>query len=155
MIVVADTSPLNYLILIQQIDILGVMYGEVLTPPAVQDELLDPLAPASVRSWMSNPPPWLEIRTPGRITLPLHPRLDDGEREAIILAHSGAAGSLLLIDELLGRKEAVRIGLTVIGTLGILQEAHDRGLLDLRTAIDLLAATNFKISDALLKKFQG
>jgi len=43
MIVVADTSPLNYLILIGHIDVLETIYGEVVIPPAVQDEMLDPL----------------------------------------------------------------------------------------------------------------
>jgi predicted nucleic acid-binding protein len=40
MIVVADTSPLNYLILIEQVQVLEVLYGQVIIPPAVQDELL-------------------------------------------------------------------------------------------------------------------
>jgi hypothetical protein len=40
MIVVADTSPLNYLILIEQVKILEALYGQVIVPPAVQDELL-------------------------------------------------------------------------------------------------------------------
>jgi predicted nucleic acid-binding protein len=153
MIVVADTSPLNYLILIEQIDLLPALYCEVLIPPAVQDEMLDPDAPPPVRAWISDPPPWLEIRTPSRLPLALSLQLDDGERQAITLVHAGGVGSLLLIDELLGRQEATRLGLTVIGTLGIIKEAHDRGLVDLHTAIERLKATNFKASDALLRRF--
>jgi len=64
MIVVADTGPLNYLILLGHIEVLHILYGEVVIPPAVQDELLDPSAPEPVRSWISSPPHWLEIRTP-------------------------------------------------------------------------------------------
>ena len=153
MIVVADTSPLNYLILIGHIEILRQIYGEVVIPPAVQDELLAPEAPTPVKLWMSHPPPWLEIRTPNRINTLLHPSLDDGEREAIALAQMGGVGSLLLIDELLGRREATRLGLEVIGTLGILYRAHERGLLNLHEAIERLRATSFKVSDALLRRF--
>jgi predicted nucleic acid-binding protein len=50
MIVVADTSPINYLILIEEIDILTKMYGTVAMPPAVRDELLRLSAPAMVRT---------------------------------------------------------------------------------------------------------
>jgi predicted nucleic acid-binding protein len=48
MIVVADTSPINYLILIDQIAILEALYGRILIPHAVLDEMLNPKAPSSV-----------------------------------------------------------------------------------------------------------
>jgi predicted nucleic acid-binding protein len=153
MIVVADTGPLNYLILIGHIDILEVLYGEVVIPPAVQDEMLDRSAPAVVRSWINNPPRWLEVRTPGHIDTRLDQALDDGELEAITLAQNSGHDTLLLIDELPGRQEAVRMGLQIIGTLGVLLEAHKRSLLDLRVAIDRLRLTTFKASDSLLQKF--
>ena len=90
MIVVADTGPLNYLILIGHIDILEALYGEVVIPPAVRDEMLDRSAPGAVRSWINNPPRWLEVRTPGRIDTRLDQTLDDGELEAITLAQNSA-----------------------------------------------------------------
>jgi len=153
MIVVADTTPLNYLILIGHINVLGPIYSHVIIPPAVQDELLSSFAPAAVRSWISNPPRWLEIRTPGRMAASLHPKLDEGEREAISIAHEGGEDSLLLIDDLLGRQEATRLGLNIIGTLGVLEQAHERGLLDIREAIEQLKTTNFNGTDALYKRF--
>jgi predicted nucleic acid-binding protein len=153
MIVVADTAPLNYLILIEHISVLEPLYGEVIIPPAVQDEMLAALAPAAVRLWMSNPPQWLEVRTPSRIPNLLHPKLDDGEREAICLVQAGGAGSTLLIDDLLGRQEATRLGLNIIGTLGVLLQAHQRGLLDIHSAIERLRTTNFNGTEALYKKF--
>jgi predicted nucleic acid-binding protein len=153
MIVVADTSPLNYLILIEQINVLESIYGEVVIPPAVQDEMLSPSAPAPVKAWIENPPRWLEVRTPGRIKPPLDPNLGAGEREAIALAYSSAPAAVLLVDERLGRQEAERLGLKVAGTLAILRQAHERGLLDFQAAVQHLLATNFKASDALLKQF--
>ena len=88
MIVVADTSPLNYLILIGHINILQALYSEVVIPSAVQQEMFSPQAPPLVRAWMNEPPAWLEVRTPGRINIALDPQLDEGEREAITLAYS-------------------------------------------------------------------
>lgn len=40
MIVVADTSPINYLVLIEQIGILPKMYGRVVIPHTVREELV-------------------------------------------------------------------------------------------------------------------
>ncbi|QMV19263.1 DUF3368 domain-containing protein [Granulicella sp. 5B5] len=153
MIFVADTGPLNYLILIGHIDILRPLYGEVVIPPAVQQEMLASLAPPLVRSWMSDPPPWLEVRTPGRLDIALNPMLDEGEWEAIALAYMAGQGSVVLIDDRVGRLEASRLGFRVTGTLGILEQAHKRGLLNIRDAIQLLRTTNFKASEALLQSF--
>jgi predicted nucleic acid-binding protein len=61
MIVVADTSPLNYLVLLGHIDILANIYAEVLVPQTVLDELKDSDAPADVRAWAAAPPRWRRI----------------------------------------------------------------------------------------------
>lgn len=149
MIVVADTSPLNYLVLIEHIDVLPKLYGSVVIPAAVKEELLVPLAPPPVRHWIERAPNWLEVRDPSTITLSFDSKLDAGEREAITLAHIHR-GSLLLIDEALGRQEARHFGLEIIGTLGILRYAHLRGLLDLNEAVKRLQTTTFQASPALI-----
>ena len=64
MIVVADTSPINYLIQLGHIDFLQQLYKRIVIPHAVLDELLNPKAPAPVRAWALNPPGWLEFATP-------------------------------------------------------------------------------------------
>ena len=105
MIVVADTSPINYLVLLGHIEILPKIYGEVLIPQAVYDELQDKDAPAEVRAWLSVPPAWLRI---SNITYQSDPRLDlldRGEQDAILLAESVKADRLI-IDDLDGRREA-------------------------------------------------
>ena len=150
MVVIADTSPLNYLVLIGQIDLLPSLYHSLLIPPAVRNELTSSLAPQAVRQWAERIPIWLEVRDPGPITLDLHPRLNAGEREAIALAHN-YPDTLLLMDEALGRHEAQSLGLNVTGTLGILRLAHVRGLVELSDALIALQTTNFQASDALLK----
>ncbi|HEY0794737.1 MAG TPA: hypothetical protein VGD64_03040 [Acidisarcina sp.] len=86
MIVVADTTPLNYLILIDQIDLLPALYQRVLIPPEVYSELQRPGTPAGVRTWSSNLPSWCELRTLKDAPGALLSELDAGERDAIQLA---------------------------------------------------------------------
>ena len=86
MIVVADTSPLNYLVLIGHIEVLPYFYQRVLIPPFVWEELQDANTPDMVRVWAARPPAWLEqhsLRNPPDASLNF---LDRGEREAITLA---------------------------------------------------------------------
>ena len=99
MIVVSDTSPINYLILTDYIGLLEKLYGEIIIPGSVFAELQKEKAPAAVRSWSTALPVWAVIRHAG--SLPDLP-LDLGEREAIALAEELDA-DLLLIDELKGR----------------------------------------------------
>jgi hypothetical protein len=84
MIVVADTSPINYLVLIRQIDLLTQLYKQILIPTAVLAELEHPGAPKAVRDWAVSRPPWLEVLKP-KTTLMLA-ELDSGESEALALA---------------------------------------------------------------------
>jgi predicted nucleic acid-binding protein len=149
MIVVADTSPLNYLILIEQIQVLEALYGQVIIPPAVQDELLSLDAPMPVRKWMESPPVWLEVRSPVPTYLD-SVILGAGESEAIALAEQLGAHRIVM-DESLGRNEALNRGLAVIGTLGVLREAHRAGLLDFASTVDRLKSTTFRISPQVIQ----
>jgi predicted nucleic acid-binding protein len=151
MIVVADTSPINYLILIEQIHVLPQMYGSVVIPQAVRDELKSLAAPDQVRSWIGQPPMWLEIRIPQNISDTLPAGLDPGERDAILLAVELHADQLI-VDDRQGRQEAQKLGIPVVGTLGVLKEAAIRGLLDLRKAVARLQSTSFHVSPEILER---
>ena len=148
MIVVADTGPLHYLVLIGAVDILQPLYSRVLVPRAVAGELEDMNTPAPVRAWMAQPPAWCEIR-PDPPSDPTLRFLDPGERAAITLALSVDAARLL-IDEQAGRAEAQRRHLRVTGTLGVLAEAHRTGLLDFEAALSRLRNTSFYLSAELV-----
>ena len=86
MIVVSDTSPLNYLVLIQQEHVLPSLFSRVVAPPAVVRELGHPAAPSAARLWAASPPSWLEILVPSFVDESLS--LGLGETEAISLAPS-------------------------------------------------------------------
>jgi predicted nucleic acid-binding protein len=140
--IVADTTPLNYLVLIQATEILPSLYGKVLIPPAVQSELAHANTPDIVHAWILKPPSCLEIV---RLKQPVDAalsHLDAGAREAISLA-SELQASLLLMGERDGVSLARHRGLNVIGTLAALELAAVRGLVDLQTMFDRLRDTTF------------
>ena len=86
MIVVADATPLNYLVLIGHADILPGLFDRVVIPSAVMTELQHPRTPEIVRAWMSAPPAWLAVRSVQRPMPTDLEHLGAGEREAILLA---------------------------------------------------------------------
>ena len=141
--IVSDTTPLNYLVLIQAIDILPRLDERVLIPPAVRAELSASEAPGSVREWISAHPSWLEVLPVSKTADADVARLDAGEREAILLA-SELGASLLLMDERDGSAVARSRGLTVIGTLSVLDAAASCGWLDLREMFERLNQTSFR-----------
>ena len=149
MIVVSDTSPLNYLVLIGQESVLQVLYGRVLIPSVVRDELLAIDTPTVVREWITAPPPWIEIRDVAADRLKLIPGLDAGELAAMDLAVSVHA-DLVLIDDLKGRQEAIRRGLKVTGLIGVLMAAAVERRLDIRAVFaKLRSSTSFRFSQEL------
>jgi predicted nucleic acid-binding protein len=151
MIVVADSSPINYLILIEEIDILTKMYGRVVIPRAVREELLRPSAPEVVRNWIGQLPAWLEVHTPVNAPDASLAALDPGERDAIMLAAELRADQLI-VDDRQGRREAEKRGIPVMGTLGVLRQGATLGLLDLRIAVKHLEATSFYIAPEVLAR---
>ncbi len=151
MIVVADTSPINYLVLIGEIEILAKMYGRIVIPNAVREEVLRPSAPHVVRDWTSQPPAWIEVRTPLSAPDASLAALDPGERDAILLAGELRADQLI-VDDRQGRREAEKRGILVIGTLGVMREAASLGLLELRTALSRLETTSFHVAPEILER---
>lgn len=156
-LVVADTSPLRYLVQIGQIDLLPRIFEKTFLPLAVADELRHPSAPPAVRGWMQQPPAWLEVIPVVEVDDPALDALDRGERSAIALGLSLEA-DLILIDDRKGAVVARDKGFEVTGTLGVLDLAARRGLVDLVDVFDRLKGTNFRyrqsLFDALLKKHE-
>jgi predicted nucleic acid-binding protein len=150
-IAVADTSPLCYLVLIGEIEVLPALFSEVIVPTAVAAELSDTGAPEAVQRWWSRPPDWLRaapVENEG--TVPGIERLHRGEQGAISLAMR-TPGAVLLVDDKAARHVATAFGLPVMGLLGVLGAASERGLVDLSTAIERLQRTNFRVAPALLR----
>ena len=118
-------------------------------------ELRHPGAPVAVRAWAASPPTWLEVRAPESIDPNV--KLGPGETEAISLALELKADAVL-IDERKGLMVARELGLFATGTLGVLEIAAEKGLIDLAWAIAILRQTTFRASgevlDAMLQRDQ-
>jgi predicted nucleic acid-binding protein len=152
-VVLSDTSPLHYLILIGEAELLSSLYGHVLIPDSVADELNQPRTPVAVRDWISSPPGWLEIVGPSKPDPGVLTHLGRGERDTILQAIDLGA-DLVLIDDREGVEEAMRAGLDVTGTLGVLSRASEKGLIDLPAVLTRLRATNFRASPALFDRLE-
>jgi hypothetical protein len=99
-IVVTETNAINYLVPINEIELLVALYGEVALPPAV-------------RRWMAAPPKWIQLAQAGPDAIDLvEPALDAGEREAIALALDVRAEVVLLNDRQAGRLSGTTRGCT-------------------------------------------
>lgn len=137
--------------LIGHIGVLPILFEKVIMPVAVLDELTDPDAPPSVRAWIANPPHWIEVReAPAFVDDDLLAPLDDGERAAITLAAALHDKLLLLMDDREGVLVARQKGLAVTGTIGVLDMAAQRGLLDLEEAFAQLRSTTFRCPEEIM-----
>ena len=150
-VVVADTGPLNYLVLIGEIELLPRLFGRIFVPTAVRDELARAEAPTPIKAWLAALSAWLSVEpNPDLHALNAAAMaLDEGERNAIALAKMLGA-DLLLIDEREGVAVARREGFAVTGTLGLLDLAARRGMVDLAPAFVRLRATSFRHRPGLL-----
>lgn len=153
MIVVSDTSPLSNLALINGLSLLQNLYGTVIIPQAVAQELENARAKAPHIAEVLTLD-WIEVRQVSNLSLVKELRedrlLNRGESEAIVLALELNAEDLL-IDERLGRREAVRLGVPITGVLGVLLIAKRRGLVPVvRPLLDKLITTaRFRVSQQL------
>ena len=149
MIVVSDTSPVLNLSAIGRLELLRNLYGTVVIPPMVAQELkhnqFDPEATK-----------WMVIQAPKdcEAVQVLHDMLDPGESEAIVLAQELRA-DLLLIDERRGWKIATERLLPSTGLLGVLAEAKKKGLIEMCRPIldEMTKSAGFWIGKELRAKY--
>lgn len=151
MIVVSDTSPICYLLLIGRIDLLQVLYNSIIIPQTVADELSASESPIAVKDWIAQPPSWLQIRAVEPLQAIDLEKLDPGEREAILLAQQLKA-DLVILDDRAARQAAINRGLKIIGLLGILKDAAQADLVNLETAFEQLQEAGFWVAPSLLQQ---
>jgi len=148
MIAVSNTSPLILLDKIGHLPILGKLFQKVIISSAVDAEWL---RPGGYRA-----PEWLSVKSlspeANDISKELIQKIDKGEAEAIAL-FSTMKVDFLLLDDLKGRQIAKAKGFPVVGTLGILVSAKQKGFINsLSTTLEALQRQRFYISEEVLKK---
>jgi len=158
MIVVSNATSLISLSLINQLGLLKTLYGQVCIPPAVYEEVVTKGKgrPGAKEVTQAD---WIVVseapETARGTVQPQPTALHAGEIEAMELA-LWLQAKLVILDEKLARKIAKAQGLNVVGTIGILKHARDRGLLaDLQGALDELRSSGIRISDKLYREVLG
>jgi predicted nucleic acid-binding protein len=152
MVVIADASPLNYLVLIDQIELLPQLFTEVFVPDAVLEELNSPETPPEVVQWVESSPAWVRrVRDRSLRSDPVLDTLGMGEKAAIIFAETARPDVLLVIDDAEGRRVARQRQIPVIGILGILETSAAQDLVSLPDALSHLMRTNFRMTPELTK----
>ena len=146
---VADSGPVQYLVLCEAINVVPQIYGQLVIPGAVAKELSHLHTPPRVQAWIKALPQWASVRHP--IQIEPTARLGLGEREAIALACELKA-TQLLVDDRAARRIAVQRGLAITGTIGILEQAAEQGLVSLPGALQKLLRTNFRIDADVIRE---
>src|SRR5215831_17532563 len=147
---VSNTTPLHYLIVIEQEHLLGKLFEKVFVPVAVHEELTDSKTPEIVRRRVACLPGWFEVRTVDETRMPTFPvTLHRGERQAILLAEALRA-DILLIHEQIGRTIALSRNIPLSETLGVLERADRMGFVsDFPEVVKRLKASGFFIAGTL------
>lgn len=146
--VIADTSPLQYLFQLGLLHLLQDFYGEVSVPAAVVQEIHSGLA-RGVALPDLNSLPWLRIcEVRNAAVLPLAVSLGAGEREVLALAVE-SVNPLIILDDALARRFAVRLRLRLTGTLGLLLRAKKAARIEsVRPYLDRLEDLRFRVDEA-------
>ena len=151
-VVVADTSPILNLALIDQTACLHQQFDSVRIPRAVREELLAGQRKRERLETLLNRPFFtVEPVSRNDLVREFRSELDRGESEALALAIEQSA-DLVLIDERDGRKVARRHDLRVTGVVGVLIRAAKNGTLSLEPALRSLREAGFWISDDLVQQ---
>jgi predicted nucleic acid-binding protein len=146
--VVSNTTPIISLLKIGKLDIIRTIYGKIIVPKAVYNEIN---AGKNKFYYIDlSALEWIEIKEiENKKSLHFFLDLDAGEAEVIVLA-SELDADLVIIDETLGRKFAKNIELKVTGTIGVLLKAKELGIVDnITSLIDLLIDNGIWISAKL------
>jgi predicted nucleic acid-binding protein len=144
-VTVCNASPLIVFHQIGRLELARAVLDNVVIPQAVASEI----APS-----LGAPPSWVQIMTSpvAPAPMPWWSALDPGEIEAIALALEHSA-SMVVLDDRPARRAAHQLGLSVVGSVGVLLEAHQRGLIDtVRPDLDAMIEVGFHMSRALYEE---
>lgn len=160
MIVISDTTPIISLLKIRRLELLEKLFGAVQIPKGVFSELTENqrfTKEAEVVKKCSYIQVVNEIDENYVSLLRRSTGLDLGESEAIYLSDNGKA-DLLLMDEVRGREVAARMGIRIMGTIGILTLAYEDSLIskdEIKKAIETLRDAGRHISEHLYEQLMN
>ena len=126
--IICNTTPILSLIKINKLDLLEKLYGKIIIPYAVFEEVEEGKEKQYYQDLSKLS--WIEIENvKNQLADFRFDKIDDGEAEVLILAKEKNA-DLVIMDELMGRRFARQIGLKLTGTMGILLKAKEKGFIN-------------------------
>ena len=144
--IISNSTPLIILSKIGELEILKNLYGEIIIPRAVFDEVTIKSDAIKNLSWIKI----LEVQDKSNRKI-YQAKLHDGEVEVMMLAKEISA-DLLIIDDNAAKKFAKFLGFQVTGTLGILLKAKSEKIIsEVKPILEKMQAENFYISDEIIK----
>ena len=145
--VVSNSGPLIALATVGKLELLHSLFGRICIPEAVYSEVVI-RGKGQPGSTEVDAAEWIEtlaVRDAFSVSL-LREELDAGESEAIALAQELWA-SFVLLDDGVARRKTQRLGLRVIGTLGVLLMCKEaRWIAQVKPVLDELRQTDFRMS---------
>lgn len=155
-VVIADAGPLIALACIDELDVLRRLFSKAYLTESVKDECLAKPGEDARRIEAAVKDGWLVVKPGGRCSQPLFPSLGIGESDSIRLAREDPENSLLVMDDRLARRYALRQGLSIIGTVRLLDLAERHGFIESSgRCIDDMAGYGYRVSTDLLKTIRS
>jgi len=128
-LVIADAGPLIALAGSDNLELLRLLFTKVFLPPAVRAECLEKPSLDADRIAAAIAAGWLQVKPPSETGTRISPSLGAGEQEAIRVALQDPDSSLLIVDDRLARRQALQLGLNIVGTVRLLDLGEQRGLI--------------------------
>ena len=154
-IIVADAGPLIAFAGVGQLELLRILFGEVVIPQSVKDECLAKPGEDAALIQQAITQGWLAVQQRPDQPEPLSPVLGPGESDAIRIGQEDPQNTLLIMDDRLARRYALKRGLPLIGTARLLDIAEQRGLLgSAEDCIQAMAERGYRISTGLLVRIR-
>ena len=139
-VIISDTSSLIVLQKIDELELLKILYSEIIITPEIKEEYGDRI------------PDWITIKAvkDKKYQEFLETQIDKGEASAIALAVE-VPKSLLLLDDLKARKLAKKLNLNFTGTLGVLHRAKkENAIKRIKPLLVKIQETDFRISQNII-----
>ncbi len=154
--IIVDAGPLIAFARVQEVDLFHHLFGEICITPSVQQECMaKPCAEQEILDQMMQAA-WLHVCSATEHKQALSLSLGNGERDSIHLALENSPDSLLIMDDFLARKQAIRLELAVMGTVRLLYIAEQRDLISsAEMVISNMRKHGYRISTEILGKIRS
>ena len=148
--IISNTSPLIFFAKVGQTNLLHLLYGDIWVPNAVRDEIAVGAGTDAELQIFDSQRIVVMDAPEDRVRIASRAGLDRGEAEVVALGQAQGSGTLILIDDKIGRRFAGQSGLQTVGTGGALVAAKQAGLIErIRPVFEQMFAEGLYLHETL------